>query len=310
VLTDNGDGTASFSWTPDFGQANNYQVLFIVTDDGVPAASDNEEITITVGDVNRPPVLDPIGNRQANEGETLSFTISATGPDGDNLSFAGNGLPEGATLTDQGDGTALFNWTPDFAQAGNHSVEFVVMDDGMPVASDSEEITVTIGNVNRPPILDPIGDRSVTEGEVLSFILTASDPDGDLLAYTVDGLPAGAELIDNGDGTAQFNWLPSTGQAGEYPVSFTLTDTGVPSLADTEAILITVAAGSGCGGIIGDLDGDCDVDRDDLNIILAARNTPASGSDDPRDMDGDGMITANDARQLVLLCTRARCATE
>jgi hypothetical protein len=60
----------------------------------------------------------------------------------------------------------------------------------------------------------------------------------------------------------------------------------------------------------GDIDLDGDVDRDDLNIILAARNTPADGPDDPRDLDGDGMITALDARKLVTMCTRPRCATE
>lgn len=59
----------------------------------------------------------------------------------------------------------------------------------------------------------------------------------------------------------------------------------------------------------GDLDGDGDVDRDDINLILAARNQPASGADDPRDLDGDGMITALDARIAVTLCTRPRCAT-
>ena len=57
------------------------------------------------------------------------------------------------------------------------------------------------------------------------------------------------------------------------------------------------------------MDGDGDVDRDDLSIILAARNTHASGPNDPRDLDGDGMITVQDARRLVLLCTRARCAS-
>ncbi len=62
--------------------------------------------------------------------------------------------------------------------------------------------------------------------------------------------------------------------------------------------------------IPGDIDNDGDVDRDDLNIILAARNTAASGPDDPRDLDGDGMITALDARKLTLLCTRTRCASE
>jgi len=62
--------------------------------------------------------------------------------------------------------------------------------------------------------------------------------------------------------------------------------------------------------LIGDLDNDGDVDRDDLNILLASRNQPASGPDDPKDLDGDGMITALDARKLTQLCTRPRCATE
>lgn len=53
--------------------------------------------------------------------------------------------------------------------------------------------------------------------------------------------------------------------------------------------------------LVGDADGDGDVDFDDVNAIAAARNTPASGPDDARDVDGDGTITALDARQVVVL---------
>lgn len=56
-----------------------------------------------------------------------------------------------------------------------------------------------------------------------------------------------------------------------------------------------------------DVDGDNDVDRDDLGQIFAARNRPAAPAD-PRDNDGDGIITVLDARQCVLNCTRPRCA--
>ncbi|MFN0167966.1 MAG: dockerin type I domain-containing protein [Bryobacteraceae bacterium] len=61
--------------------------------------------------------------------------------------------------------------------------------------------------------------------------------------------------------------------------------------------------------IRGDLDADGDVDQDDLNLILAVLNTPASKPRDARDLNGDGVINVLDARSLATLCTRARCAT-
>jgi hypothetical protein len=60
--------------------------------------------------------------------------------------------------------------------------------------------------------------------------------------------------------------------------------------------------------IKGDLDGDRDVDQLDLNVVIAARNKPASGVNDPRDLDKNGVINALDVRKLTLLCTRSRCA--
>ena len=64
--------------------------------------------------------------------------------------------------------------------------------------------------------------------------------------------------------------------------------------------------------VIGDLDGDLDVDRDDLRVLLADRNNPVGGSacGAPCDLNQDGLITALDARILVTLCTRPRCAVE
>ncbi len=243
IPTDNGDGTATFRWTPDFAQAGNFpNVLFTVTDDGAPPTSDSETITITVGDVNRPPVLNPIGDRMVAEGELLEFTLTATDPDGDNLRYAMGNAPAGAAFTDNGDGTGTLRWTPDFAQAGNFpGVLFSVTDDGVPSTSDSETVTITVGDVNRPPVLSPMGDRTVAEGELLEFTLTAADPDGDSLSYVIDSIPTGATFADNGDGTAVFRWTPGFGQAGNFPdVLFTVIDDGAPPTSDAEAITITV----------------------------------------------------------------------
>jgi hypothetical protein len=56
-----------------------------------------------------------------------------------------------------------------------------------------------------------------------------------------------------------------------------------------------------------DINGDGQVDRDDIGAIFAARSTRV-GPGDPRDVDGNGVITVNDARICTLRCTNQRCA--
>jgi len=61
--------------------------------------------------------------------------------------------------------------------------------------------------------------------------------------------------------------------------------------------------------LVCDVDGDGDVDTNDINLIRAAiGQTPTAG--DPRDANGDGKLTILDARACVLQCTRTNCATQ
>lgn len=59
--------------------------------------------------------------------------------------------------------------------------------------------------------------------------------------------------------------------------------------------------------LIADLDGDGDVDCNDVTVVSAARNTAVQGFD-RRDINGDGMINLTDARLLSMQCSRANCA--
>lgn len=57
-----------------------------------------------------------------------------------------------------------------------------------------------------------------------------------------------------------------------------------------------------------DVDGDGDVDTNDLALIRAGiGKTPTAN--DPRDGNGDGVIDARDVRACTLKCTRSACAT-
>ena len=91
--------------------------------------------------------------------------------------------------------------------------------------------------VPQAPILQFIPDRSRTEGEELTFIVEAVDPNGTTPGLSVEPLPVGAAFSDQGDGTGLFKWLTSRGQAGEYDVTVTASD-GV--LSDTQDVTLTI----------------------------------------------------------------------
>lgn len=59
-----------------------------------------------------------------------------------------------------------------------------------------------------------------------------------------------------------------------------------------------------------DADRDGDIDQSDLALISRARGQRATGADDPRDSDNDGLITPNDVKRCIPLCTRANCAIQ
>jgi len=90
-------------------------------------------------------------------------------------------------------------------------------------------------------VLASIGDRGITEGELLSFDISATDDDGNTPVLTTSILPTGANFTDNLDGTGTFEWTPDYTQDGTFPVTFYATDGVFPSVVDSEVITITVA---------------------------------------------------------------------
>jgi len=211
----------TFTWTPSYSQAGSYQVRFIASDGN---SQDSETITITVNNVNRVPVLEAISDQSVDESALLSLSVNATDPDGDTITYSVSGLPVGAVFA-----TQTFTWTPSYDQAGTHSVTFTA-DDGQ--AQDSETITITVANVNRAPVLDAIGNKSVFTDDPLTFTIDATDPDGDAITYSADTLPSGATLVGQ-----DFDWTPSLSQGGIYSVTF-IADDG--QLQDSEMVTITV----------------------------------------------------------------------
>ena len=128
---------------------------------------------------------------------------------------------------------------------------------------------------------------------------------------------------DDGPESLSFSWrfvsLPTESELTNEDISDSATESPffTPDVIGTYVVELEVGDGQHYDfdnvavetAMLGDFNGDSEVDRDDLNILLIHRNQPASECPEC-DLDGDGTITVLDARKLVLLCTRARCATE
>ncbi|HYW78710.1 MAG TPA: putative Ig domain-containing protein, partial [Thermoguttaceae bacterium] len=144
------------------------RMLLFWTSDG---ADGTEVVTVpsavTPDDVvNQPPTLTPIEDQTISEGETLTLQAIATDADvpADALAFRlAATAPEGAWIDPV---TGEFSWTPSEEQGpATHVISVQVIDSGLPELGDQMSFTVTVLEVNQPPVIEPIDDESIDLGE-------------------------------------------------------------------------------------------------------------------------------------------------
>ncbi|KKH96659.1 hypothetical protein EO95_02195, partial [Methanosarcina sp. 1.H.T.1A.1] len=164
---------------------------------------------------NQAPVINSIPDVNVEAGKSLTFTVSASDADGDSLAYSASGTPSGATFDSK---SGVFSWTPVAGQEGTYSVTFEVSDGKL---QDSATAAISVVNHNQAPVINSIPDVSVEAGKSLTFTVSASDADGDSLAYSASGTPSGA-TFDSKSGV--FSWTPVAGQEGTYSLTFEVSD--------------------------------------------------------------------------------------
>jgi len=146
----------------------------------------NGAVTITGGGPEpHAPTIPPLNSPlSVNQGDLLTFNVTATDPDGDSLRLLAFNLPTGAQFTPanpvrgQAAVTGTFRWTPNFAQSGSYVVSFQATDAGG-LVSTVRNVTINVNEVARDllfttsvPGQEPQGGVPGATGVVIPIDLT------------------------------------------------------------------------------------------------------------------------------------------
>jgi VCBS repeat-containing protein len=232
------DTNGVITWTPTEAQGpGTYTITTKVTDDGPPApASSTNSFTVTVNEVNLPPVLGTQTNRTIDELTLLVVTNAATDPDlpAQTLTYSLLSPPTGATISSAG----VISWTPSEAQGpGTYTITTRVVDNGSPPLSATNSFTVTVNEVNSAPVLPLQTNRAILPSSNLVVTNTAIDTDipANILTYTLLAAPAGASISPNG----VITWTAGSDRSTNV-FTTSVVDDGVPPLSATNSFTVFV----------------------------------------------------------------------
>jgi hypothetical protein len=227
------------SWTPTEAQGSSTNIVSVaVTDNGQPSLSVTQSFQITVTEANSAPVLTTQTNRTINELTLLTVTNTATDPDlpANILSYALLSAPSGAAISPDG----VITWTPSEAQGpSTNLIVTVVTDNGSPALSATNSFSVVVNEVNSAPNLTSVNNQTITELQVFTLQLAATDTDlpANTLTFSLVSGPAGLSVNSAG----LMSWTPTEAQGPSTNiVSVAVTDNGQPSLSATQSFQITV----------------------------------------------------------------------
>ena len=227
--------TGVFTWTPTEAQGPGvYTFTVKVCDNATPALCDEQEVTLTVTEVNAAPVAQDLTATTPEE-TPVDVTLVASDAEEDELTYTLVAQPAHGTVILVG---TTATYTPALNFVGEDSFTYKA-NDGL-VDSNTATVTITITAVNDAPVA--VDDEyTVAENETLTITAPGvlgndSDVDGDTLsAILVDTVSNGTlELSANGS----FIYTPDTYFNGTDSFTYKAKDAVLES--DLAVVTITV----------------------------------------------------------------------
>tara|TARA_R110002072_G_C7945475_1_gene532810 strand:+ start:753 stop:2315 length:1563 start_codon:yes stop_codon:yes gene_type:complete len=205
--------TGLIQWTPSLEQEGQHEVSIYVLDEQDGSTLQNYTLTVNPP-LNSNPIITSMPVAQAKVGISYQYSVIASDPDGDSLSYVLDMYPDGMNISSEG----VINWMATNEQVDEHTVTLSVYDGQGGVAYQSYSVTVPIGNSEPVIISEPLPQAWVNEP--YSYSVIAQDADGDALEYQLLLSPTGMLISNNG----VITWAPETTQAGDHNIEIQVSD--------------------------------------------------------------------------------------
>jgi hypothetical protein len=213
----------------------------ITVNDGYGDASVVWNYTI----VNVPPVFTTEADTTADEDQLYSYDADCSDDDQGTITYSATTLPGWLTLASS---TGVLSGTPQNSQVGDTLVVLKVADGNGGTATQS--FTLHIANTNDVPSITSTAITTATEDSQYQYDFNASDPDGDVLTFSLINYPDGMTINSN---TGLISWTPdnsnvgqavsiqarvSDGNGGTADQNWTITTANrIPLITTTDAVL-------------------------------------------------------------------------
>ncbi len=152
---------------------------------------------------NEAPIITSTPITTATVGVLYTYNVNATDPDGNTLAYSLVVKPSGMTINSA---TGLIKWTP--TAKGDYPVTVKVSDGTLSI---NQNFTIKVKAVNHAPIITSIPITTATVGVTYLYDVNATDPDNDVLTYSLTTKPNGM-VINPVNGL--ISWVPTSVQTG------------------------------------------------------------------------------------------------
>ena len=167
-------------------------------------ANEDDTATLVLSPVeNNAPTMPATATATAAENQyAVTPAVQAVDPDGEALSYSISGGADGGRfVVNARTGVLTFIAAPDYekpadADKNNSYVVQVTVSDGK--LSATQTLTITVGNINEKPTLPASATVSALENQtVVTPVVQAVDPDGNVLSYSISGGADGGRFVVN-----------------------------------------------------------------------------------------------------------------